>query len=56
VVTCRCGQDIELSGPEAVAIYATGDGDARRERLARDLEDEAEDEYIQLQVDLLRGK
>lgn len=56
VVTCRCGQDIELSGPEEVAIYATGDGDARRERLARDLEDEAEDQYIQLQVDLLRGK
>lgn len=56
IVTCRCGQDIELIGADDVAVYATGDDDARREKLARDLEKEAEDQFIQHQVDLLRGK
>jgi hypothetical protein len=56
IVTCRCGQEIELFGPDDVAVYATGDDDARREKLARDLEEEVEDQFIQHQVDLLRGK
>jgi hypothetical protein len=56
IVTCRCGQDIELVGPDDIAVYAAGDDAARREKLARDLEEEAEDQFIQQQVDLLRGK
>lgn len=56
IVTCPCGQDIELMAPDDLAVYATGTEAARREKLARDLEAEAEDRFIQQQVDLARGK
>lgn len=56
IVTCRCGQDIEIVGADDVVVYATGTGEVRRDKLARDLEAEAEDRFVQQQVDLLRGK
>lgn len=56
IVTCRCRQEIELLAASDVAEYATGDADARTAKLARELEAEAEDQFIQYQVDLARGK
>jgi hypothetical protein len=56
IVTCRCGSAISLESPDGAARYAAANGSQRFDLLAKEVDAEVEDYYIQRQVDLARGK
>jgi hypothetical protein len=55
IVTCRCGQEVRLDSSPQYA-YASDDATSRVTRLDSEIELEAEDEYIQREADIRRGK
>ena len=56
IVTCRCGQEIELRGDERTSDYAEADAERLADMVLDDLAEESGEASIQSESDLARGK